>query len=289
MRKHHTIESWRMAKEMVRVFSMASLICAGSAAQRVGRLPLLNQIEDLNLHDGRLLHRDIHGRDDIAVWAATFHATASDGLGTSTFIATRYATEIHSGFSTDLNFSESQQWICLSNLPNQYAETPTLAKRIDWVADLILQNVSPCKPMHRAPLGTDNDAICMAMFQANVLDGSNAAAFIFSLTANRSNPVDPSDLFSIVCLQPICFPNLIDKPVMEPWMVALFDCTHGPHPALDIAQRLAILDMDLYAVRWKQIPFLNQPDLPEEAHAFQIQVKISGKTLMHWACTSDLV
>ena len=34
---------------------------------------------------------------------------------------------------------------------------------------------------------------------------------------------------------------------------------------------------------------MNQPDLPEETHAFQIQVNLSGKTTMQWVRAVDIV
>lgn len=39
----------------------------------------------------------------------------------------------------------------------------------------------------------------------------------------------------------------------------------------------------------KQLSLLNQPDLPEESPAFQIQVNLSGKTTMLWVHAADLV
>ena len=67
------------------------------------------------------------------------------------------------------------------------------------------------------------------------------------------------------------------------------DYVWAPCPALVNAQRLANLDMDLSTIFRKQISLLNQSDLPEEALAFQIQVTLSGKTMMQWVRATDLV
>lgn len=86
----------------------------------------------------------------------------------------------------------------------------------------------------------------------------------------------------------IGFPNPLDRPVKAPRKEIHIDCICTPRPTLVNAQRLANLDMDLSVVDWKKLPFLTQPDLHEETHAFQIQVKLSGKMMMQRVHATDL-
>ena len=161
-----------MAIATSRVCNEASLVSAGSAALRAGRLLFLLQTEEWNLLVCLPQHRSIPEDYEDAVWAATFPDIASDGFGAGVLTEASNATSL--------------------------AATPRQAIPIGKVADLNLQASLPPKPsLKDGPIESVAAAVWMAVFLANIPVSPNATASIAAHKVGNSNLADLIDLFAV--------------------------------------------------------------------------------------------